>query len=1093
MIKSLLSFCLMLLLSATVMAQTRQVTGKVTEKGGSEPVIAASVTVKGVPGGTQSDANGNFKITAPDKAGVVLVFSSVGYTPVEVPLSVGQLTVSVQMESNSKELDEVVAIGYGSVKRRDLNASVSSITAKDLNDVPVTSLAQAMAGRLAGVQITSGDGSPDATVRILVRGGGSITQSNDPLYVIDGVQVENGLATLSPQDIQSIDVLKDAASTAIYGARGSNGVVLITTKGGHAQATRVSYNAYFGFKKLAREIPVMDPYDYVTYQYERSRGNTTDSTNFVNDYGTDFGALSRYQTIPVVDWQQKVFNQAAPQQQHNFSITGGDVNTTFNVSFTDDIQTENIINSTYDRKLINFHFDHKANDKFRFGFNARYSNQTIGGVDVSSQSSTSYNNLRNTIKYTPFDIPGIAENQLDVTLFNESQEAGNNIGVINPIVNSNAQYRNNNTYVTDLNGYVSYAINKYITFRSTLGVDFNRQVLNAFDDGVTFNALINGGGQPLAGISQINTNTMDLSNVFTFSNAANNPKHGDLNIVLGNEFYNIDATAFNNQFKLFPEGIAPTAALNQLNQGTIVPGFPQNLYSESHIVSFFGRGTYTWDKKYSAVVTLRADGSSKFAPGHQWGYFPSGSLSWRISDENFMKNVSSVSDLKLRVSHGASGNNRIPDYLTQTQFGTSFTINGTTSPVLYPLNESTTTVGYAPQSLVNPLLKWETTVSNNVGLDFGLLNNRLQFSLDAYRSTTNDLLISVQVPTSSGYPTQFQNVGKTQNTGLEFQMTAHILQKRNFTWTASFNASYNTNKVLALAPGQTSFPANSGWGPSGTPADFIVQVGQPLGNVYGYQYNGFYKTSDFTYNPANNTYTLNPGVVDPSKTIGTPQPGLTKFADLNGDGQITTADQKILGNTIPKITGGLNQTFTYKNFDASIFINFQAMVSVLDASKIEFTNGYTDNTNLYATENGRWRTVDANGNVIQKIVTLNGASVAVGSAPAILNAVNANATVPIPITGSAQFYVNSSDVENGAFARLNNVTLGYTFKSEFLNRLKINRLRVYVTANNLALITGYSGYDPDVNTRTSTPLTPGVDYSAYPRSHTYLFGLNLTL
>jgi TonB-linked SusC/RagA family outer membrane protein len=1084
MIKNLLSFCLMLLLSATVLAQTRQVTGKVTEKGSSEPAVAASVLVKGTSTGTQTDVNGNFKLAVPDKAGVILVIKSIGFETLEVTLSAGQTTVAAQLQTSSRELDEVVAIGYGTVKRRDLNGAVSSVTAKDLQDVPVSSLAQALAGRLAGVQITSGDGSPDATVRVLVRGGGSVTQSNDPLYVIDGVQVENGLASLSPQDIQSIDVLKDAASTAIYGARGANGVVLITTKGGHAQATRITYNAYFGFKKLAREIPVMDPYNYVLYQYERSRGNTTDSTNFVNDYGTDFGALSRYQTIPVVDWQKKVFNHAAPQQQHNISITGGDTSTTFNISFTDDIQTENVINSTYDRKLLSFHMDHKANEKFRFGFNARYSQQTISGVDVSSSQSSTYNNLRNVIKYTPFDIPGIAEDQVNVNLFNESQEAGNNIGVINPIANSNAQYRKNNTYVTDLNGYVAYSFNKYLTFRSTVGVDFSRQVLNAFDDAITFNALINSGGQPLGGINQINTNTLDLSNVLTFSNAASNPKRSDINIVLGNEFYNIDATGLNNQFKLFPIGIAPTTALNQLNQGTIVPGYPQTAYSESHLLSFFGRGTYTLDKKYSAVFTLRADGSSKFAPGHQWGYFPSGSVSWRISDENFMKNVTAVSDLKLRYSHGASGNNRIPDYFTQTLFNAS---------ALYPLNESTTSIGYAPVNLVNPKLKWETTVSNNIGLDFGVLNNRLQFSVDAYRGTTNDLLILVPVPTSSGYANQYQNVGKTQNTGIEMQLNAHILQKRNFTWTANFNVSYNTNKVLALSPGQNSYFANSGWGPSGQPADFIVQVGQPVGSVYGYQSNGFYKTSDFTYNATNHEYILNSGVVDPSKTIGTAQPGLTKFADLNGDGQITTADQKILGNTIPKITGGLNQTFTYKNVDLSVFINFQDLVSVLNASKVEFTNGYTDNTNLFATENGRWHTVDGSGNVIQKIVTVGGTSVAVGSSPDIINAVNAGAKVPIPIQGAAQFYVTSNDVENGAFARVNNVTLGYTFKSALLSRLKINRLRVYVTANNLATITGYSGYDPDVNTRTATPVTPGVDYSAYPRSHTYLFGLNLTL
>ena len=1089
MIKNLLSVCLILFLTATALAQTRQVTGTVTESGTKDPVIAASVVVKGGPGGTQTNVNGVFKLTVPDKAGVVLIVRSVGYKSAEVSLVAGKTTYDVALESNSQQLNEVVAIGYGTVKRRDINGSISSVTAKDLKDAPVASLADALAGRLAGVQITTSDGSPDASVKVLVRGGGSITQSNDPLYVIDGVQVENGLASLSPQDIESIDVLKDAASTAIYGARGANGVVIITTKGGHAQKTRINYNAYVGFKKLARELAVMDPYNFVTYEYERSRGNTTDSTNFSNDYGNSFSALSQFKNVKPIDWQQQVFNQPAFQQQHNISITGGDTSTTFNLSFTDDNQTENVINSTYDRKLLSFHLDHKANDHFRYGFNMRYSDQLVSGVDVSSASSSTYNNLRNTIKYIPFVIPGLTQAQSDQELFNESQLAGNNLGLINPITNSNAQYRKNYQYVTDLNGYVSYAFNKYLTFKSTLGVDLGKQVLDNFDDAVTFNAQINGGGLPLGGINQVNTNTMDLSNVLMFNNAAANSKRHDINITLGNEFYNIDQQGLNNQFKLFPNGIAPNTALNQLNQGTIVPGYPVNIYSESHLLSFFGRGIYTFDKKYSFSATLRADGSSKFEPGHQWGYFPSASASWRISDEDFMKNVTAISDLKLRYSHGTSGNNRISDYQTQTLFATN--VNGT--PVFYPLNESTTMVGYAPQNLINEKLKWETTVSDNIGVDFGLFNNRINLSVDAYKGTTHDLLIQVPVPTSSGYSTQFQNVGKTQNTGLELQINAHIIQKGNFTWTANFNVSYNTNKVLALAPGQTSALYNSGWGVSGQPADFILQVGKPVGSIYGYQSAGFYTTNDFNYNSANNEYTLKPGVVDPSKTIGVAEPGLTKFADLNGDGVVTTADQKILGNTIPKITGGLNQTFTYKNFDASIFINFQDLVSVLDASKIEFTNGYTANTNLLATENNRWHTVDANGNVVEKIVTVGSTQVAVGSSPDVLNAINAGAKVPIPITGSAQFYVNSNAVENGAFARLNNVTLGYTFRSQFLNKLKINRLRVYVTGNNVALLTGYSGYDPAVNTRTATPVTPGVDYSAYPRSHTYLFGLNLTL
>jgi len=531
-------------------------------------------------------------------------------------------------------------------------------------------------------------------------------------------------------------------------------------------------------RKLARELPVMDPYNFVTYQYERSRGNTVDSTNFTNDYGNNFAALSQFQSIKPIDWQKEVFGRPAFQQQHNLSVTGGDAATTFNISFTDDNQTENVINSTYDRKLLNFHLDHKANDHFRFGFNGRYTNQLVAGVDVSNASSSTYNNLRGVIKYQPFVIPGLTADQQDQLLFTESQLAGNNLGLINPISNSNAQYRRNHLYVTDFNGYVSYAFGKYLTFKTTYGIDMTKTEVDNFDDGITFNALINGGGLPMGGINTVNTTTMDLSNVLIFSNAAANSKRHDINFTLGNELYNIDQQGVNNQFKFFPAGISPTAALNQFNQGTLLAGYPVNLYNQSHLLSFFGRGTYTLDKKYSLSATLRADGSSKFLAGHQWGYFPSASLSWRVSDEEFMKNVTAISDLKIRYSHGSSGNNRISDYQTQTLFAT--TVGST--PVYYPLNENTGYVGYAPQNLINKNLKWETTVSDNIGVDFGLLNNRINVSVDAYRGTTHDLLINVPIPTTTGFAVQYQNVGKTQNTGLELQINAKVLQKRDFTW-----------------------------------------------------------------------------------------------------------------------------------------------------------------------------------------------------------------------------------------------------------------------------------------------------------------------
>jgi TonB-dependent starch-binding outer membrane protein SusC len=1080
MTKTLLHICLLLILSVPAWAQNRQITGQVFDNDTNDPIIGASVIIKGTAQGGQTDVHGGFKLSIPSNGNTILIIRYLGYKTEEVTVG-DKTTITIKLSSNSQQLNEVVAVGFATVKRRDLTGAVSSVTAKQLKDIPVASAGQALAGRLAGVQITQSEGSPDADIRIRVRGGGSITQDNSPLYIIDGVQVENGLNNIAPQDIESIDVLKDAASTAIYGARGANGVVIITTKGGHEQRTTVSYNGYVGVANLAKELKVLNPYDFVVYQYERNRFSpSSDSTTFIKDYGHSFDSLSRYKNVPFVDWQKQALGQSALQQQHNVSITGGTKTTQFNISFTNDQHQGTVLNSDYTRNLINFRFDHTASDHFRVGFNTRYSAQVVNGAGTSNAGSSSYNNLRNSVKYRPFSVPGVDDSSIDPSYLDETNQAGNNLGVINPIANSNAQYRKNYQNVLDINGYANYTFNKYFAFKTTLGVDLNNQKQNAFDDAITFNARINGNGQPIAGTVITNTNTLDLSNVLTFNNAAANSKHHDINVIVGNEFYNLHTESTSNQFKLYPIGIDPVTALNQFNLGTIVPTYPLQTYATSHLLSFFGRANYAYDKKYLLSATLRADGSSKFAPGRQWGYFPSGSFAWKLSDEDFMKDFRALSNIKVRLSYGTSGNNRISDYLYQPAFNAN---------ALYGLNESTTSIGFSPAYLFNPLLKWETTVSKNIGFDFGVLKDRIQISLDAYNNVTKNLLINVPVPTSSGYATQLQNVGKTGNKGVEAQINATIIQKKNFSWSANFNISYNSNKILALAPGQTSYLQNSGWGVSGQPADFIVKVGSPVGSVYGYESDGFYKTSDFDYNAATQTYTLKTGVADPSKVIGTAQPGLVKYKDLNGDGVITDADKTILGTTNPQITGGLNQSFTFWNFDMSVFVNFQAKAKVLNANEIEFTNGYTSNTNLLAQEGSRWKTIDASGNQVEKVAN----GVVTGAAPGVLDALNANAKYPIPVTGSAAFYPTSASVENAAFLRINNITLGYTFKGAFLNRLKISRLRVYATGNNLGIITSYSGYDPDVNTRRGTPVTPGVDYAAYPRSRSYLFGVNLTL
>ncbi|PWS28240.1 TonB-dependent receptor [Pedobacter yonginense] len=1049
-------------------AQTKQVSGTVSEKGG-ETIPGVSVLVKGAKTGTQTDNNGRFTITV--SPGAVLVFNYVGYASKEVTVG-NQTNLKVTLESNATDLGEVVAIGYATVNRRDLTGSVSSVGAKQLKDIPNNSLAEAISGRLAGVQITVSEGTPNASAQIRVRGGGSITQDNTPLYVVDGVQVENALSVLSPQDIESIDVLKDASATAIYGSRGANGVVLITTKGGKEMKTTINYNGFVGFRQLANKLEVMNPYDFVKYQYEASRGNATSESLYASYYGI-FNDLESFRNTPFVDWQEELFGRNALMQTHNVGITGGDAKSTFNLSVTSNTEEGVMLASDFDRKLINFKFDHKFNSKLKVAFNVRYNNTVVNGAGTSSEGSSSLNRLRQAVKYRPLLVKG-----QDILAFDPdyaSETNGNSLALVNPLLLNEAEYKKAFTNVTNFNGYLNYIIYKGISFKSTFGADFNNNRTNVFNDIITNESRLVGSSQPIASIATANRQTINNSNVLSYTNSGSKTefsKHHSIDALIGQELYQDKVQAYYTENRLFPIGITAERALANMALGTTPAGAATSNDLTARLFSVFSRFNYSFDKKYLLTLTMRADGSSKFAEGNKWGYFPSGSVAWRISDEKFMekfKNAIRLDDLKLRVSYGEAGNNRIADFLYTTQFKPN---------AFYDINNTLVTALVATE-LANPNLKWETTVSRNIGLDASFLNRRLQFSLDLYSNKTKGLLVNNPFPSTSGYAFQLQNIGSTSNKGIEFQINGTPIQTKNFSWSTNFNISFNKNRVESLGDYQKSFLINSGWAGTNVPADYQVAVGQAVGKMYGLVTDGFYKIEDFTY--AGGVYTLKPGVPNNSSVTSlTPKPGVIKFKDLNGDGIVDiTNDRTIIGDANPKFTGGFNQSFTYKNFDLNVFVNFQVGNDVLNANKLEFTSGYTQNANLLATMNGRWRNVNDQGLVVTD--------------PTELAALNANATLWSPLTSNSSFFVNSYAVEDGSFLRINNITLGYTLPTDLMKKFKINRMRFYATVNNLAVITNYSGYDPEVNTRRSTGTTPGVDYSAYPRSRAFIFGLNFTL
>lgn len=1101
---SILSLILILLMQLSVSAGSvnnnyehilqQTIRGKVLdEKGNTIP--GASVLLletgkgKGTNKGTQTDKDGSFSITVADAKNAILVVTYIGYQKQEVRVN-GQMNLTVRLKLGATMLDEVVAVGYGTVKRKDLTGAVSSVSADDLKDIPVSSAADALAGRLAGVQVTSSEGAPGAQTKIIVRGGGSITQDNAPLYVIDGIQVESGLDGISPQDIQSIDVLKDASATAIYGARGANGVVLVTTKGGSIMKTTVSYNANFGLNKLTNSLDVMNPYEFVTYQYERSRGNLADEESFARAYGDNWEALSKYHNVPGINWQQEMFGRDALMQTHNVAVTGGNAATKFNISLTKNIQDGIMLNSDFDRNVVNIKFDHTANKKLSTGFTLRGSDQKIFGSGTSSGGFTQSSFLRQAIRYKPLITnTALGIEDFDQAYLDETSALGNGVFLINPIALNKAQYQLTKATAYNLGGFVTYKFIPSLSFTSTASFDNSTVLYNRFDDVNTPVSLGAGVGFPVANVINTTKRTIDFSNVLTFSNSsfkkAGFNKNNAYSLLLGQEIYDTSVDQINNKLGHYQPGITPEKALGQLNLGTVMSGFPTSPSLRSRSSSFFTRANYAYKGKYLATFTVRADASSKFSESNRWGYFPSGSVAWRISQEDFMKKLDFISDMKLRLSYGEAGNNRIGDFLYQQLFLSN----------IYPygLNEKLVP-SYVVKDLSNADLKWETTVAKNIGLDVGLFRNRIQLTVDAYQNDVKNLLIPIPIPGNSGYTTQLQNVGSTRNQGIEFQLSGRVLAKKNFTWSGNFNMAFNKNTITSLKNGMDHYLQGSGWGISGQPEDFIVQVGSPVGAMYGYITDGYYQLDDFNYDPATRIYKLKDGIVNNSAVAGIVQPGSIKFRDLNGDHVVDSKnDRTIIGDNTPKFSGGLNQQFRYKNFDLSVFVNFVYGNQIMNANKIEFSNAYLRNNNLLGVMNGRWRTIDNQGNVIQSTTTVNGVGVALGEAPDVLAAVNGDAKIWQPIRGTGAYTLHSWAVEDGSFLRINNITFGYSFSSRLLEKIKIKRLRVYGTLNNIAVFTNYSGYDPEVNVVNKTPVTPGVDYSAYPRNKAYLFGINLTL
>ncbi len=1061
--KHILGTVAALMLSTSMMAQNGTVSGSVSDNMG--PIIGATVKVAGTSIMTVTDADGNFKlqnVKNPDK--VVLQVSYVGMEDTKEPLKGRTAGVNILMKEAMGQLNEVVVVGYGTQKRVNLTGAVASVAGKNLEKVPTASVGEALVGRLPGVQITTADGSPDAEQTIRVRGGGSITQDNNPLIIVDGFEVSS-LNDIPPTDVESIDVLKDAASTAIYGARGANGVILVTTKRPNEGKLTINVNSYIQTKELSNKLDVMDPYEYVMMQYEYARQKSSNPTGFFNKYGKA-SEYYIYQGDSGYDWQDEIFGSHPISTYNDVSISGGNEKVKYKLAFIHQDQPSVMQGNGLRQTNINGQLNVKLFKFLDLEYRTRYMNKTVNGAGTDGVS------LLSALRQAPTEgLDDYMEVPKDNDYFDSSTMS--EVTRFNPIEENEMNYKNRKNKFLNTQVALSWKIAKGLTLRNEFGYEENTQYIKRYYGKGTSNYK-NNGNLPMVTQSESEGKKWQLTNVlsYNFSFGKN-----DFQTMIGQEIKSNESKSRSFSTRYFPEGTTSSQAFDNLALGT--PYENSSSYgSPTRISSFFGRVNYSYDDRYLATFTLRADGSSKFSKNNRWGVFPAVAVAWRASQEKFLKNVNWLSNLKLRLSWGESGNDRISANLYKYLYGISSSRPagwGEESRFYYKFYNTTYPV--------NPNVKWETTVTRNIGLDFGLFHERLSGTLEVYWNTVKDLLVPSDIPGYSGFTKMMTNVGQTSNRGVELSLNAYIIDKKDFTLSANFNIGHNKNKIDKLASGETEWILQSGLSSLSNPDDYRAYVGGSTGLIYGYVNDGFYKVEDFEYfDEKSRTWHLKDGVVDCSILSGTPRPGNAKFKKLANDGTnvLTSDDRTVLGNTTPKFSGGFGLNATWKGFDASVFFSYMCGFDVYNYNKIMLTSWVSNNYNNFSTEVGldkRWRNFDDMGNEIRYN-------------PEVLAEFNKNATMWNP-TSLTSAVTMSYAIEDGSFLRLNNLTIGYSLPKTWMKAIGFQKCRFYVTGYNLFTITGYSGYDPEVDI--ATGLTPNIDNNRYPRSRTYTFGVQLTL
>ncbi len=1014
------------------------VSGNVTDSK-NQPLIGVSVNFKGSTRGTTTDNSGRFSLTVPNANGT-LVFSSIGFVSQEVAIK-RRAEIDVKMVEGSSTLNDVVVVGYGTQKKKDVTGSVTSVSEGMIKDLPVSGIDQALKGQVAGMSVTQNTGSPGGGVTVRIRGNNSITAGNDPLYVVDGFPVSGGsrgtagvpgagnpLNTINPSDIESIDVLKDASATAIYGSRGANGVIIITTKTGKAGKAKLSFDAYTSIQNASRKLDVLSAEEFAQLHIEsRNNGWIQSSGN----PATPNSGRGRFAVTPIyfdpsqwrsTNWQDQVLRTGIIQN-YNLAASGGNDNVRYLLSANYFKNEGIVLESSLKRYSFRANIDVKINEKLNVGIRMTPSYTINPGVRSDGHFSSG-GVLGMAGRMPPLISPYLSNGDYENPLALRTATTLGSIGAIdNPVAKLKEDVYDLDKGRILTNVFAEYKVFNNLKFRSSIGIDANFNRVHTFLSSKTGRA----GSPPPSVPSGSASSSQELEwlneNLLTYEKVIN--KNNRITAIAGLSMQKDDYRYIVINGNNYPNNNVQYVAA----AGVIESGTEQR--NQSSLLSYYGRVNYALYDRYLLTGTLRRDGSSRFGEKNKYGTFPSAAFAWRMSEERFMRDVKFISNFKWRLSYGVSGNNSISNYAFVPNIVTGLYVLGTGQTVVNSTNAG---------RLANPYISWETMRSINLGADIGILNNRLEFTVDAYKSNTNGLLLDVNIPAVAGFATSLDNIGEVENKGLEVAVRSRNLINA-LKWNTSLNVSFNRNKVISLG---------------GSAGDFIDRnnsrtvVGKPMGLFYTRVTDGVFNSVDEINKSA--------------PQDNTPQPGDRKFKDVNHDGKVDNNDLDFVGDPNPDFVFGFTNNFSFKGFELNIIMNgsYGNDIYYGDPAALNL-NGNVNNIGL---ARDRWRSPQNPGS---------------GNIPRA-----AYGFTTLSDVGS-DFYVM-----NGSFLRLSNITLAYNIPATITKKIRVQNVRLYLSGQNIVTLTDYPGYDPETASNSGNPLSPGFDQGIYPIARVFTLGLNLT-